>query len=119
MRLSARAVAVAAICGVLTACIADPGRVQMASVRNRTSGEVRLVTEDARSTGQSEHGRLAAGEEKALGVMFVAPGGQPARGALRAYDAAGQLVFCTRYERTHEQALQPMAVEVVAGRTDC
>lgn len=99
-------------------CIPDPGRLQSATVRNRTAGPVRIVVDGGQGAKAAEDAQLGPGQEKALGLTFVKPDGK-ASGRLEAYDASGQLVFCQRFERTYEQAGQPLTIEVTSGATGC
>lgn len=107
------------LCLLGAACIPDPGRLQTATVRNRTSAPVRIVVDAGQGAKPAEDAQLAPGEEKALGLMFVKPEQGKGSGRLEAYDAAGKLVFCQRFERTYDQAAQPLVVEVTSGATGC
>jgi hypothetical protein len=109
-----------ALLGVLgVGCIPDPGRLQSATVRNRTAAPVRIVVDGGQGAKASEDAQLAPGQEKALGLMFVKPDQGKASGRLEAYDPSGQLVFCQRFERTYDQAAQPLTIEVTSGAAGC
>lgn len=107
------------LCLLGAACIPDPGRLQTATVRNRTSAPVKIVVDAGQGARPPEDAQLAPGEEKALGLMFVKPEQGKGSGRLEAYDAAGKLVFCQRFERTYDQAAQPLIVDVTSGANRC
>lgn len=99
--------------GAASSCIGDPGRTQMAAVHNGTRVRVILYTSSSKPDAQ-----LVPSETKRIG-WFVAPR-QTRQIEFRAYDEAGNLVFCKPYSFSYEEAPKvEVKVEIQEGEVYC